>query len=216
MRIGKAFGRLLFPADIQCAVCSGEQGMGQGSCICEACQKKLPFDEQAHSCFGLSYGAAFVYRAPVSDLIRGLKYHNRRYLAPELGRHMANRARELGLKADAVIPVPLHSGKLKARGYNQSALLAREIAENLGLPYCDGILRLKRTESQTGLDESLRMENVTEAFALKEALPYKNILLVDDVITTGATLYHCAKVLKECHITGLTAARAELKADDLG
>jgi len=135
------------------------------------------------------------------DLMRGiihnLKYRNKRSLARRLGEWMAGTLQG-GEGFDVVIPVPLHSARRRERGYNQSDLLAREVAAHLGIPFLTRALkRVKNTRSQTGLKREERLLNVQGAFRVKDkpAVSGKAVLLVDDVTTTGATLKACGEAL---------------------
>ena len=120
------------------------------------------------------------------------------------------------MEADVIVPVPLHSHRLRERGYNQAALLAREMARQCGLLLDEQTLvRQRATAPQVELDVRQRKENVRGAFSTRcNALIGRNVLLVDDVCTTGATLEACAQVLREAgarEIRALTAARAALR-----
>lgn len=105
------------------------------------------------------------------------------------------------LKNFVLVPVPLHPKRLKWRGYNQTAVISEEIAKLTGVAYFgDTVLsRVKNTISQTGLDHSERKENIGGAFVVKNmfAVKGKSVMLVDDVLTTGATVSECAKILKK-------------------
>jgi competence protein ComFC len=116
-------------------------------------------------------------------------------------------------KIDLVIPVPLSLARLSERGYNQSSLLARPLALGMGIPYRPAVLKkTKETPSQVGLRRELRKKNVVEAFqANRELIEGKNILLVDDVATTGATMDECAAALLKSgasEVYGFTLARS--------
>lgn len=116
-------------------------------------------------------------------------------------------------RADWVVPVPLHPFRVWWRGFNQSELLARPISEKLGIRYGNGLLRRVRNDpKQVGLSGRRRWENVRGAFAASNpaVVKGKTILLVDDVMTTGATLSECARVLKRAgaeKVYGLTLTR---------
>jgi len=134
---------------------------------------------------------------PMRGIIRNLKYRNKRSLARRLGEWMAG-SLPGGEGFDAVIPVPLHSARKRERGYNQSELLAREVAARLGIPVLTRALkRVRNTRSQTGLKREERLLNVQGAFRVKDkpAVSGKAVLLVDDVTTTGATLEACGEAL---------------------
>jgi ComF family protein len=133
-------------------------------------------------------------------LVHALKYGDRLDLAPMMGRWMATAGRSLTAEADALIPVPLHWRRYWARRFNQSALLAEAIATASGVPVVLGALkRVKATPQQVGLSQSARALNVQGAFQVspagKAAVAGRRLILVDDVITTGATVDACARVL---------------------
>lgn len=97
---------------------------------------------------------------------------------------------------DLLVPVPLHTGRLRKRGYNQALELARPLARRFGLPLAHDVLsRARSTGSQTELDAAARATNVRAAFAVKRVPVQKHVAIVDDVMTTGATLAECARVL---------------------
>jgi ComF family protein len=133
-------------------------------------------------------------------LVHALKYGDRLDLAPMMGRWMATAGRSLTAEADALIPVPLHWRRYWARRFNQSALLAEAIGKASGVPVVLGALkRVKATPQQVGLSQSARALNVQGAFRVspagKAAVAGRRLILVDDVITTGATLDACARAL---------------------
>jgi ComF family protein len=133
-------------------------------------------------------------------LVHALKYGDRLDLAPMMGRWMATAGRVLTADADALIPVPLHWRRYWARRFNQSALLAEPIAKASGVPVVLGVLkRVKATPQQVGLSQSARALNVQGAFRVspsgKAAVAGRRLILVDDVITTGATVDACARAL---------------------
>lgn len=113
-------------------------------------------------------------------------------------------------KQAVLVPIPLHSRRLRQRGFNQSLEIAEALSQQTGIPVAHGLVKAKVTWAQTDLPHDMRQENVAEAFALKETLPNKRyILLVDDVTTTGSTLMAAAHVLKTAtnQIWGVTVAR---------
>lgn len=120
----------------------------------------------------------------------------------------------LTAEIDLVMPVPLHSTRLKQRGFNQALLLADCVSAKHRIPLSyDNLLRVKPTRPQVELSEEERFRNVAGAFALQqpEFVVSKRVLLVDDVFTTGATMQECASVLKRAgavQVTALTLARA--------
>jgi ComF family protein len=138
---------------------------------------------------------------PVSAALAiALKHRDQTYLAPALAPWLARAGSELLAEADLLVPVPLHWTRLVRRRYNQSALLASALARASGVAYRADILTRKRmTPSQAGLTRAQRIDNVAGAFAvparLRPALAGKHVLLIDDVMTTGATAEACARNL---------------------
>lgn len=156
--------------------------------------------------------SAAVFAHPLRDAIHDLKYNNSQALAAPLGQRMAAAWRGRDLSADLIVPVPLHSGRQRERGYNQSALLARVLAAEVGVPIDERLLaRQRATAHQVGLGRAERAQNVAGAFACRGGAAGKRVMLVDDVATTGATLEACAAALREAgaySVTAFTLARA--------
>ena len=192
-----------------CACC--EKGLKRpGSLICRRCGVVLKSGgAHCYNCRGSKaknykcsvIRSAFMFNASSRGLVHALKYGGADYLAREMGCLMAVRFckyPELSA-AEIVMPVPLFPKRRRKRGYNQSALLARWLAEETGLMYDEtSLARTRDTVSQTKLGRKGRLANMTGAVACKNpaAVKGKVILLVDDVATTGATLEGCAAALK--------------------
>jgi ComF family protein len=133
-------------------------------------------------------------------LVHAFKYGDRLDLAPTLGRWMATAGHELLAEADGLVPVPLHWRRLWARRFNQSAALAQAVAAESGVPMVHGALRrIKATPQQVGLTRAQRADNIQGAFRVAEAgkaaVRGRRLILVDDVLTTGATVEGCARAL---------------------
>jgi ComF family protein len=162
------------------------------------------------------YGA---YEGTLRELIHLYKYGRMKPLARPLGDLLA-RALPRDQGFDAVVPLPLHWRRKWERGFNQSELLARSIARRCGIPLVHGARRRRPTRAQAGLTSALRRENVKGAFsAITDRVRGLRILLVDDVLTTGATAGACAVVLKRAgaqSVALLTVARADRRAPGAG
>jgi ComF family protein len=161
---------------------------------------------------GIRATAAFTDN-PLRSAIHEFKYNNHRAVTVLLGERLLTSYRQYGLKAEVIVPVPLHEAKLKERGYNQSELLARQLNQALNLPLnLTTLRRVRKTESQMTLGAEERYKNVSGAFACEDkSLAQRHILLVDDVCTTGSTLDACAAALKAggaASVWGLTLAKA--------
>jgi ComF family protein len=133
-------------------------------------------------------------------LVHALKYGDRLDLAPMMGRWIGQAGRELLAEADALVPVPLHWRRRWARRFNQSAMLAAAVSAISGVPIAAGALkRVKVTTQQVGLSRSERAANVQGAFRVppegKPAVVGRRLVLIDDVLTSGATVEGCAKAL---------------------
>lgn len=165
--------------------------------------------------------AAFVYddasRRPVLDLKRS----GRRDGLASFAGWMAQAGSSLLDEADVIVPVPLHYVRLASRGFNQSAWLAGSLARRSGTPLCvDALKRTRRTPTQGGLSARARRRNVAGAFTVRPSraglMQGKRVLLVDDVLTTGATLSACTRALKRAgarHVDILVLARVVRETD---
>ena len=196
------------------------QELAHGDAVCGRCRQFPPRFEKA-----LAYGS---YDTGLRELIQLLKYQRVRPAAGVLGRMLGEVVVELAaqnsISEALVVPVPLHPAKLRQRGFNQSELIARAALKNLrgqalavrALP--GGVLeRVRETQSQTGLTPPQRLANVRGAFAVArpQEVRGRDIVLVDDVFTTGTTVSECARVLRRAgarRVLVATVARA-LKPD---
>jgi ComF family protein len=176
---------------------------------CGICQRQPPrFDAAA---------VAGPYDGALRRAIHLLKYDGMTPLARPLGKLLAAAAAPFA-GFDAIIPAPLHWRRRWDRGFNQSDLVAREVSRLTGIPLDRRLLRTRSTPPQAGLSSAERRLNVQGAFAAadaKTAIRGKKLIVVDDVMTTGATLEACARVLKRAgaaEVAALTLARADLES----
>jgi ComF family protein len=175
--------------------------------LCGDCIQQLPPYAGARS-FGH-------YTGELSALIQGLKFQNRRNLIGLLVPLLAHTFFDSWKREDFdfIVPVPLHTKRKRERGYNQSELLARSLERQIAVPLNNALVRVRYTAPQVGLTDSQRLENVRNAFRCIRPLEIskKRVLLIDDVMTTGATVASAAQTLLEegaWRISVLTLARA--------
>lgn len=157
--------------------------------ICGACLKKPPAFTRTL--------AALRYTFPADALIHALKYHNHLAIAPILADLFIARLKTMESMPDVIVPMPLHPIRLRERGFNQAMEISRRIAKQTGIALLpDGCNRIKHTVPQTGLPWKERQKNIHRAFSCKINLSGKHVAIVDDVMTTGATLNELAKELR--------------------
>ncbi len=220
-----------------CASC--REPLGDGAGLCAACWAKLSLIEPPYCArlgipFTYDPGPGLLSMEAIADppaydraraavryddiaraLVHGFKYGDRMELAPMMGRWMARAGHELLAEADSLVPVPLHWRRLWARRFNQSAALAGAISALSDVPVLHGALRRTRaTTQQVGLSRNQRADNVQGAFKVQAAqkadVKGKRLILIDDVLTSGATVDTCARALLRAgaaHVDVLVFAR---------
>lgn len=216
---GACWPKLRFLEAPWCAVMGTpfSQEMGDGFLSAEAIANPPPFDRAR---------AAVAYSGVARRMAQSLKYGDRTDLAPWMARWMMRAGAELVADADVVLPVPLHWGRFFLRRFNQSAELARAISVVSGKPFRPkAIRRVKMTRQQVGLGHNERQDNVRAAFRVPReheiVIRGRRVLLVDDVYTTGATVFAVTKALKKsgaAAVDVLTFARVlpgDFRADEL-
>jgi ComF family protein len=178
--------------DSACALCA--EPLPMPAPLCGKCLRRPPVFDAAW--------AGYLYRAPFDHLVQRLKFNQAlavaRALLPDwsaaLRGHLATRC---DAAPEALVPIPLHRSRLRQRGYNQALELARDLGRELRLPVLPAALvRARATAPMPGLDLAARRRNVRGAFAMGPTPPPARVALIDDVMTSGATLNEAAKVLK--------------------
>ncbi len=194
-RVTTALFDALYPPRCVCAVCDQERTVGE-DLLCGDCRaqvKRCPGPPSPEPLDGAA--AAFVYDELLHGPIHRFKYGKQSYLADFFAAHIGL-PREWQI--DCLVPVPLHPLKLWRRTFNQSALLADALSKRYALPVrCDLLKRTRNTPSQTELSATARERNVRGAFSCNPLPAGLSVALVDDVMTTGATLRACAHALKK-------------------
>jgi ComF family protein len=220
---------LLFPS--QCLNCESKTASGAAVCgicltkvrfnrtlFCAKCRARLPANKKiCHPDFPYILGAATDYEnEAVKNLIHGLKFRFIRRAAEPLAKFLIQYIEELSLPINAFILVPMPLGKKRERerGFNQSRLIAELVAKHFSMPLVVGnLVRKKNTKPQSKLNFEERIANIKDCFSLKNpgAVLAKNILLIDDVVTSGATMHEAALTLKAAgarKIIALAATKA--------
>jgi len=172
-------------------------GARPGPVLCISCQGRVPHFDVAR--------AFFRYAGPASSLTLSFKFNGEFRLGPRVLRHALSLGwMPEGVGTDVIVPVPLHWRRRHQRGFNQALWLARPLADHLKARLLRrALVRTRHTAQQAKLPQSQRWKNVRGAFAVKRPASVKgrHVLLVDDVMTTGATVSECARVLKQAGVT---------------
>ncbi len=213
---------LVFPRN--CTLCHGHDLSTAKDPLCPICFQRLPFNKppfclkcsrRLKTCsegglcsdcyrhppnFDYAWGAT-AYTAPLTHLIPTCKFYNKTALKTTFSKIIYEflKRYEIPIKADMLLPIPLHPTRLRERGYNQSALIADCLSPLLGIPVCSGGMERKRyTRRQSELGQKERFTNIRGAFKITTPSMFigRHILLVDDLLTTGATASEAANVLK--------------------
>ena len=216
-----------------CHLCGGRSN--HSTMLCSACDDDLPsYQHRCEICAiplpKLQYSlcgqclahrpafdrvySPYLYQAPVTNLIHQLKYQHQLHSLRLLGKLMSDYLQDqMQTMPDILIPVPLHRKRLKERGFNQASELALRIKNAMGIPVDNHLItRKKHTEAQTGLKPRQRKSNLAGAFKINKKFIPQSILIVDDVMTTGATAAELAKCLKRGgakSVEVITLARAD-------
>lgn len=222
--IKKALVNAIFVKDIKCITCGAELKIKNKYGLCNKCLNTLPFNNK-HICYKCgdsisgrgSYclnckdtqkefefaRAPFIYEDKIRSLIYKLKYSSGQYLAPYISYLLLDEYIRQDWQVDYVIPVPLHKSRQRKRGFNQAELIGCKFESILAIKILkDNLIRSVATPTQTKLTRKERKANLDKAFKVvdKKTIKNKNILLIDDVYTTGATAEECSKTLKKAGV----------------
>lgn len=205
---GKCFENLTVNDGHRCKICGIR--MRNEADYCDNCARYDKYFDKNRS--------PFVYEKTAGDLVKKLKFGNKLYIAKELAKAMADEYIKSDMRCDFILFVPMTEIEKKERGYNQSELLAKEVGIRLSLPVKDNLLKARETDRQKKLTAKERRENLKGVFGVIRAdeIKGKNVLVIDDVFTTGATINECARVLKRegaRKVFSITAAQTAFKLD---
>lgn len=220
----------MYPENIKCIFCAEELNNKEYNCTCEDCLNFLPFitnpcsrcgsqlqEEEVGVCFRCKtknyyfkqVKSIFEYKDLPLKVVHNFKYNKKKYLAKYMAKYLLDAYGSWDVFADFVTSVPMFNIKEKQRGFNQSKLLAESFAEEAKVPYVDFCEKVVDTPSQTSLNTKERIENVRDSFKIKseniKLIKDKVILIIDDIVTTGATTSEISRVLlnagaKECFV----------------
>jgi len=234
MELTQKLFNLLFPA--RCVLC--QQTLKQDTGVCADCYRHLPYNDICCVRCALPLAEAvkttvfcgrcitrqpyfdyvcspFRYENDVIRLVHQLKFSEKISSASIIGEMLLPAFLKTNEKPDCLLPVVLHASRMRQRGFNQSIEISRRLSRKLNIPVeYDAVVRQRSTPAQTGLNARQRLKNIKGAFSVVEKLTYKHVLIVDDVITTGATVNELARVLKQNKVPRvgvLSIARAPVK-----
>lgn len=194
----------VFPYIPVCVVCGVEKGVS--AYLCPACEKDMAqLTAGQKSIYGLAAYAPYIYDGAAAKTIQSFKYSGARWLSCFMAQRVAQSVCAAQLIITCVCHVPLHEKKRRKRGFDQAALLAQNVAQLLCKPYVPTLMRVRNTPTQTKLNNQQRLVNVKGAFVPATTVS-GHVLLIDDVLTTGATAAECARVLEKAGAESVTIA----------
>lgn len=208
---------LIYSGDEHCVICN--EYTQESEALCALCKKKLRLcTESFYICHDEEkyiVWSAFYYSNIVKEMIIRLKYKSDFICGEILAKYMLEQVKSKELQFDLIAFVPMTKKSLKSRGYNQSEFLANYLSRFLNIPVISNLIKISDTKDQIGLNGEQRWNNMKKCFDIEESKIIKNkkILLVDDVITTGATAFHCANCLKKSGVSDvciLTIAKSKV------
>lgn len=192
----RAFDNAVMP--LRCVFC-GMRTREPEKHICAGCDEELPRIESSPPPVSSSFHttvASVAYEFPVDAAIKAFKFQRKLYYAPAFAEMLCEACKKLPGDIDAVLPVPLHWRRRWFRGFNQAYEIGKPVAKKLGVPIIGNVRRKRSTPFQSGLSARERARNLRSAFVVSGGLSCEHALIVDDVITTGATVRQLARVVK--------------------
>lgn len=207
----------IYPRGLTCVICHSET---EGQDICKICNGSLQFNigKVCKYCGRMIHVSDYLvcdnckmldrhfdagtsvvlYDDFVKKMIFNLKYYDKRYIAATMADMILKKivALDLDIDFDYIVPIPLHGSKKRSRGYNQAILIADELSKITGITVNNSLIRIKETRPLNKLSVKERQETLFEAFALNSQIK-GNIILVDDIFTTGTTVNTCSQLLKK-------------------
>lgn len=196
---------IIYPPSNRCITCDAEDFIG----ICPYCKSKIKRVENQDDI--LSYG---YYGGVLKALILAFKYDKNFTAGNVISELLLNLINENSVEFDAIYYVPMSKSSIKKRGFNQCEIIAKKLSKSLNIPVSNSLIKIKNTKEQKSLSKEERYKNIKGAFKIRENnIKNKRILLIDDVVTTGATLLECKKILENFdveEITVLTIAKSHI------
>ena len=239
-KVGNGFANLLFPDNIKCFFCGDDVPDFENKPFCDGCEKKIsfnnkkrclvcsePIDDDKVVCdeckktkryFKRAF-CPFVYEGLVRKVILAYKDSNERYRAKTFAKFMAEDIKKSGVKIDVITFVPMTKKKQRKRSFNQAELLAKKLGEILGVEVVPLLKKVRDEKSQKFSSYSERQKNINGLYALLDIPSHKDktILLVDDIITTCATVNFCSMLLsqkfKEVYVCAIARNRLRKNKD---
>ena len=222
--ISEFFKRIFYPDDFGCIVCS-KRGLHRAehsnAVICDECYKTIKLvsgavcikcgrqlgisDSYCENCAKHDFefdnaASAYCYEGAMRELIHKLKYSGEQWIAELMSGVMYDVLLQKDWEIDVIAYVPMYRSKQRARGYNQAELLAKGVAKRKSIECVELLKRIKNTTPQSKLDKDERMLNIKDAIEVNKNIDIdvngKNVLVIDDILTTGSSLNECARVLK--------------------
>lgn len=239
IKLGHAMIDLLYPPDIKCIFCGDDVPDFDNQPFCENCAKKQPFNdgnrckicdvqvpddvEICDRCkskknpilFQKAF-CAFRYTDTVRSSILAFKDDNAKYLAPIFSKFICKKINDAGVTVDVIVPVPAHISSIRKRGYNQAELLANQIGKDLGVVVdIENIVKINKNKPQKTLNFEERQKNVYNTLSIKDENKFngKNVLIVDDIMTTCATVNAVAALIYKSanNVYVATIARRDIR-----